>query len=102
MLIGLQFALFARKKDIWLRFDDWMIVRKHQDLNLFKILGLSRQPEGALSKRGRLRLLWKRGTSEKGLPTQGGDGFFFSFSISFDFQPFKVEIDFFLFFSHFL
>ena len=56
--------------------------------------------------------MWKRGTSEKGLPTQGGDGvfslfpflltsnlskwrwIFFSFSLtSFDFQPFKVEKD---------
>ena len=82
MLIGLQFALFARKKDIWPRLllDDCMEI---SGLNLFKILGLSRQPEGALSKRGRLRLLWKRGTPKKGLPTQGGDGFFFLFSYFF-------------------
>ena len=58
--------------------------------------------------------MWKRGTSEKRLPTQGGDGFlfsfflflltsksnsskwrwtFFSFLFFFDFQPFKVEKD---------
>ena len=56
--------------------------------------------------------MWKRGTSKKRLPTQGGDGvfslfpflltsnlpkwrwIFFSFLfISFDFYPFKVEKD---------
>ena len=56
--------------------------------------------------------MWKRGTSKKRLPTQGGDGvfslfpflltsnlskwrwiFFLFFLISFDFLPFKVEKD---------
>merc|ERR550534_2388129 len=36
--------------------------------------GLSRQPKGPLSKRGWLRLLWKRRTPKKRLPTQGGEG----------------------------
>ena len=70
-------------------------------LNLFKILGLSRQPEGALSKRGRLRLLWKRGTSEKGLPTQGGEWFFSLFPFLLTSNLSKWRWSFFSVFSYF-
>ena len=70
MHIDLQFASFAKKRDISPRYDNTWGSFDNSNWNS----GVSRQPQRSLSKRRRLCFLWKCGTLEERLPPQGGEG----------------------------